>query len=244
MLVLYLSYNNRMAQASDPAGLIHHVRHGEPHGPLLLMLHGLGGDENVMSIFERSAPATFTVISPRAPIAIEPGLFPKYVDRGYSWLRSATSTDRPSLDNTIDHLRRFILTALTEYDLDRAQVFLMGFSQGAAISYALSLAEPQLIAGVIALAGFLPNSGHSERLYSAAQSKDAYPRHGYLIIHGTDDQVVPLLRAHQARDFLRSLGAPVQYHAYPVGHKVTPQGLRDIRTWLQKKVEVRSQNSE
>lgn len=58
------------------------------------------------------------------------------------------------------------------------------------------------------------------------------PRHGYLIIHGTDDQTVPILYAHQARDFLRSHGASVEYHAYPIGHKVSPQGLKDITHWL------------
>ena len=119
----------------------------------------------------------------------------------------------------------------------------MGFSQGAALSYAFSLAEPSLIAGVIALAGFLPEEMQSAwratsaeprtwRERSAAESKNAFPRHGYLIIHGTDDQIVPIHRAHQARDFLRSIGAPVEYHAYSIGHKVAPQGLKDITRWL------------
>jgi phospholipase/carboxylesterase len=179
-----------------------------------------------MSLFTRSIPAAFSVISPRAPVAIKPGMFPGYTDRGYSWVWPAAPPDPVSFSPAIDQLRRFIAA------FDRSPVYLMGFSQGAALSYAFSLVEPTLVAGVIALAGFLPEEMHPER--SEAQSKDApaFPRHGYLIIHGTDDQIVPIHRAHQARDHLRSIGAPVEYHAYPIGHKVAPQGLKDITRWL------------
>jgi len=221
--------------------LIYQARSGPADGPLLLMLHGLGGDEHSMSFFTRSIPAAFTVISPRAPIAIEPGMFPGYTDRGYSWVRSVPPPDRVSFAPAIDLLRGFIQS------LNRAPVYLMGFSQGAALSYALSLAEPELIMGVIALAGFLPNEamhpeGNSGRSSTslrsaqnapAAQSKDAHPRHGYLIIHSLDDQIVPLQRAHQARDYLQASGAPVEYHAYPGGHKIAAQGLKDITRWLE-----------
>lgn len=207
--------------------LIYQSRSGSDDGLLLIMLHGLGGDEHAMSLFARSIPAAFTVISPRAPIAIEPGMFPGYVDRGYSWVRSVPAPDRASFAPAIDQLRPFIRA------FNRAPVFLMGFSQGAALSYALSLAEPELIAGVIALAGFLPMETHSERSRFAAESKNAFPQHGYLIIHSLDDQIVPLHRAHQARDVLTALGAPVEYHAYPGGHKIAAQGLRDITRWLE-----------
>jgi phospholipase/carboxylesterase len=224
MPVFYLSYNNPMPPA-NAADLIYQRRAGFDRGPRLIMLHGLGGDEHSMSFFIRSIPAAFTVISPRAPIAIQPGMFPGYADRGYSWVRSAPPPDRVSFAPAIDLLRRFITA------FDHSPVFLMGFSQGAALSYALSLAEPNLIAGVIALAGFLPDEAkHPER--NAVQSKDASPEHGYLIIHSLDDQIVPIHRAHQARDFLQALGAPVEYHAYPGGHKVAAHGVKDITRWL------------
>ena len=78
-----------------------------------------------------------------------------------------------------------------------------------------------------------PERTLSERSESKRQSKDASPRHGYLIIHGVDDQIVPIHRAHQARDFLQTLGAPVEYHAYAGGHKIAAQGLKDITRWLE-----------
>lgn len=226
MTVLYLSYNTRMASAL--ADLIHHTRAGPAGGPLLVTLHGLGGDERVMSIFDRAVPPEFTIVSPRAPIEIQPDRgFPAYVDRGYSWLppQPSLEIDRSEFEPPVDQVTRLICAAIERHQIDPARVFLMGFSQGAALSYAVSLMHPDLIAGVIALAGFLP-AGE----WPAATPP--YPRRGYLIIHGTADQHVPVLYAHRARDFLRGLGAPVEYHAYPVGHKVAPPGLRDIQRWL------------
>lgn len=228
----------QLIDANDPvveaSSLVYRVRRSTVHSPLVVMLHGLGGDENVMWTFGRSLPDRFTVISPRAPIKIEPGTpYVEYVESGYSWLRPAPplDPDRSTFAYSLELLRKFIEAAIGVYEVDRHNVIVMGFSQGAAMSYALSLIEPQLIAGVIALAGFMPELERLER--NAMQSKGTRtPRHGYLIIHGTDDQTVPILYAHQARDFLRSRGAAVEYHAYPIGHKVSPQGMKDITHWL------------
>ncbi len=117
------------------AQLIYQMRSGIEGGPRLILLHGLGGDEHAMSLFARSIPAAFTVISPRAPIAIEPGMFPGYTDRGYSWIRPATPPDRVSFAPAIDQLRRLIAA------FDRSPVYLMGFSQGAALSLCIFISR-------------------------------------------------------------------------------------------------------
>lgn len=226
MGVLYLSYNNPMSSASTD--LIYRVRAGHAGGPLLVAVHGLGGDERVMGIFDHAIPADFTIISPRAPIEIQPDQgFPAYVDGGYSWLppQPMREADQSDFEPAVDQVRRLIHASIETYPVDRDRVFLMGFSQGAALSYVLSLLHPAEIAGVIALAGFLPAGDRRTQV-------NAFPRHGYLIIHGADDRLVPVLHAHRARDRLQSLGAPVEYHVYPVGHKVAPPGLKDIRRWL------------
>jgi len=226
MTLLYLSYNNPMPPV-DP-DLIYRVRAGLTGGPLLVALHGLGGDERVMGIFDQAIPAEFTLVSPRAPIEIQPDQgFPSYVDSGYSWLppQPGRAVERSDFEPAVDQVRRLIRAAIATHHTDRTRVFLMGFSQGAALSYVLSLLYPAEIAGVIALAGFLPAGDWRTK-------QNAFPRHGYLIIHGADDRLVPVLHAHHARDVLQSLGAPVEYHAYPVGHKVAPPGLKDIRRWL------------
>ena len=199
------------------AGLIYRLRRGQPHDALIVMLHGLSGDENAMWIFDHALPRSATVIAPRAPYASELG--------GYSWVRSAVRDDLDQVDlqEAIEHLPRFITEVVTLTEVDPQQVIVMGFSQGAALSYALSLAHPEWVRGVIALAGFLPAN-------SLGATRDVH-RLSYLIIHGTHDEAVPIDRAREARSVLESHGATVECHEHRVGHKVSAQGMKEIARW-------------
>ena len=228
---------NIALQRSPETGLIYRVRRGAAHGPLVVMIHGLGGDENVMWVFDRAIPTLATAISPRAPIQIEAGLpYAAEVQGGYSWVRPtpAREVDQADLADAIDLMRRFIGEAIQTYEIDPQKVILMGFSQGAALTYALSLAAPDLISGVIALAGFLPASASPRTAQHAAH----FPRHGYLIIHGLEDDTVLIGEARRARSILESIGAPVEYHEYPIGHKLPAQGMQDIAQWLKRVLDL------
>jgi phospholipase/carboxylesterase len=228
---------SQLVEANDPlveaAGLIYRVRRGRPHGPLVILLHGLGGDESVMWIFGRTIPYRATVISPRAPIEIEPNTpYAEDVDGGYTWFKPSplTQPDRSTFAASIDQLRRLVAAAIEAYQADHSQVYLMGFSQGTAMGYALSLAMPDQIAGVIALAGFMPKGAEIPRW--SDPEKRGVPKNGYLILHGLRDERVPIEYARQARSALQALGAKIEYHEYPIGHKISPPGLRDIAAWL------------
>jgi phospholipase/carboxylesterase len=205
-------------QATSTAGLIYRARHNAPHQPLILMLHGLYGDENVMWLFDHALPRSATVISPRAPFASA---------EGYRWTRSAVRDEVGQVDFTeaLEVVPRFILEMTQRYECDPQRVVAMGFSQGAALSYALSLARPDLLCGVIVLAGFMPDG--------LAESKSA-PRHGYLIIHSPDDDIVPIALAREARSVLEARGALVEYHEYPGRHKIAARGMKEITRWLER----------
>jgi phospholipase/carboxylesterase len=218
----------RTAIIQSPTGLLYRVRRGQPRGPLIVMLHGLSGDENVMWIFDHALPRDATVIALRAPYVSEFG--------GYSWSRSTVrgalvrgALERGALDDVDFHealavLSRFMAEVITLYEIDPQRVILMGFSQGAALSYAYSLAHPESLRGVIALAGFLP-TGTPAGTRAANQP-------AYLILHGTHDEAVPLERARAARSVLESRGAAVEYHEHRVGHKVSAQGIKEIAQWI------------
>jgi phospholipase/carboxylesterase len=200
-------------------GLIYRLRRGQSRDGLIVMLHGLSGDENVMWIFDHALPRSATVIAPRALYASELG--------GYSWARSVVRDDLDGIDfqEAIEHLSRFVNEVIALYQIDPPCVILMGFSQGAALSFAHSLAHPEMLRGVIALAGFLPAN-------SPSPPPGTLPR--YLIIHGTHDEAVPIDRARAARSTLERYGASVEYHEHRVGHKISAQGMREIAHWVNK----------
>jgi phospholipase/carboxylesterase len=203
-------------------GLFYRLRRGQPHDALIVLLHGLSGDENAMWIFDHALPRSATVIAPRA-------LYPSELG-GYSWARSVVRDDLDDVDYqaALDHLARFVREAIALYEVDPRRVIVMGFSQGAALSYAYSLLHPEMLCGVVALAGFLPDP------LSALPAAPALP--DYLIIHGTHDEAVPIDRARVARSVLESRGANVEYHEHRVGHKVSAQGMKEIARWIRNRV--------
>jgi len=232
------------------AGLTYRLRRGQPRGGLIVMLHGLSGDENVMWIFDQALPQSAAVIAPRAPYVSGLG--------GTSWTRAAVrdQLDQVDFQDAIAHVARFMHEVTAVYRVDPRRVIVMGFSQGAALSYAFSLEQPAMLCGVIALAGFWPpHNRHSHRTRparlrriaagkacaarSAVQvsaplrsAQNAFPR--YLIVHGAHDEAVPIERAREARLVLEGRGASVEYHEHRVGHKVSAQGMQEIKHWIDK----------
>jgi phospholipase/carboxylesterase len=53
-----------------------------------------------------------------------------------------------------------------------------------------------------------------------------------LIVHGRQDTVVPLSAAHRLRDYLLSLGAPMQYKEFEMGHEIQSDVLGIIRDFI------------
>ena len=122
-----------------------------------------------------------------------------------------------------------LLPALArEHGTDPARVFLLGFSQGAILSLALGLTRPDLVRGLVLHSGrVLP--GFRERMAAPA----ALAELDALVVHGLDDEVIPVERGREVRDLLAPLlGDRLEYREHPGGHGVTPATLTDVRRWL------------
>jgi len=204
----------------DTLGLVHRVRvpaEGGPH-PTLVMVHGLQGDENVTWIFARSISPHWLIVSPRAPFT---------APEGYTWNDPGKQyNDDDAYQGGLDALTRFIEGLTTTYDADLSRLALLGFSQGAALSYAFAAAHP--VRGVAALSGFVP-ALIDDRL-------SAFKNVPILILHGTKDDRIPIEQARRDRDRLSAVGAQVTYHEDQVGHKVSAEGMRLLRHWLSERL--------
>lgn len=179
------------------------------------MVHGWLGDENAMWAFEKALPLNAFVISMRAPVEAE---------GGYGWM--LPGNEERSFEQGLASLHEFVSRLPREYPVNVERVALMGFSQGAAMSYALALSDPQRVSAVAALAGFLPDAARQWIAPGRLVGRRAF------IAHGIDDTAVPVEDAIRARDALALCGADVTYREYAMGHKLTAQGMRDLKQWL------------
>ncbi len=199
-------------------------RSAQPAPRLLLLVHGLTGDENSMWIFARDLPPRYWVVAPRAPYSAE------MEQGGYSWRPpQVENLDRFSLDQlhaAAEGLIRLVDEYAASAELDASTFDVMGFSQGAAMCSLLAFLYPQRIGRVGILAGFVPDGLDG---LIARQPLAGKP---FLVVHGTKDQMVTIERARASVEILERAGANVTYCEDQVGHKVSVTCLRGLKKFF------------
>jgi len=102
-----------------------------------------------------------------------------------------------------------------------SRTILAGFSQGGAMTLDVGLNLP--LAGLVCISGYL----HSKR---EPISRKSFPP--VLIVHGRQDQMVPVSSAQSARDTLTASGVTVKYQEFDMGHIVIPPVLVLMRSFV------------
>jgi phospholipase/carboxylesterase len=185
------------------------------------MLHGRSGGEDDMWVFARTLPNDWLVVAPRG-VAPDPSGGRAWVPRSRDhWPVLA------EFDDAVSSVRRFIRSLSDMYGTDLSRLFLMGFSQGAATSYATALRHPDLIGGVAGLVGFLPGEASG---VIADRPLAGLP---VFMSVGLRDPFIPRRYAQDCARGLRKAGADVEYNEYDVGHKLSRQGFQDLGRWWQ-----------
>jgi phospholipase/carboxylesterase len=111
--------------------------------------------------------------------------------------------------------------------IDSRHVVLAGFSQGGAIALQAGLRHAEPLGGIVALSTYLTLA---ESL--AAEASPANRATPILMVHGTQDPVVPLQLADSSAKTLRDHGYAVEWHAYPMPHSVCAEEVGVIAEFL------------
>ena len=108
-----------------------------------------------------------------------------------------------------------------------------GFSQGAVMTYVLSLqrGRPRFPAA-IALSGFIPT-------VPGLELDLASPLPRFAIGHGIYDDVIGVDWSRRAREVLENAGAEVLYSESPLGHTIDPRFLAQLSGWLEQSLPAR-----
>lgn len=201
------------------------VKHDK--NPLLLLLHGYGSNEEDLFSFATELPNDSYVISVRAPYDLQP--------YGHAWYAIHFDADENKFsDNvqakqSVELIAGFIDEIVKQYPIDAKNVTLIGFSQGAILSYATALTYPEKVAKVVALSGYF-----NQEIMPEVIDTKAISHLKFFVSHGSVDQVIPVDWARKAKPALENLGLEVEYQEYPVGHGVAPQNFFDFKNWLQR----------
>ncbi|AZD85196.1 alpha/beta hydrolase [Pseudomonas chlororaphis] len=192
--------------------------------PLVIFLHGYGSNEEDLFGLKDGLPADYTYLSVRAPQTVEEGSYQWFHKQGEGAYDGVTA----ELADGAKLIDEFVRQAVAKYHTRADRVFLVGFSQGAIMSYELGLRHPQAVRGIAALSGkILPV------LRSQLKSGEGLEQLAIFIAHGTADMRLPYSDGSEADSLLRGLGLAPQFHAYPgIGHTISDSELQDLNRWL------------
>jgi phospholipase/carboxylesterase len=194
--------------------------------PLVIFLHGYGSNEQDLFGIKDELPPQYTYLSVRAPMTLEEGSYQWFRKKGEGAYNGETDDLKTSRQVLLD----FVAQAAKKYHTETDKVFLVGFSQGAIMSYEVALRHPEAVGGIAALSGrILPV------LKSELKPDEKRQPLAIFIGHGTADKRLPYTDGTEADSLLQSLSLKPEFHAYEgVGHSISATEMQDLSAWLQR----------
>lgn len=193
-----------------------HVFHRGISPRTLLLLHGTGADEHDLLSLGAAIDPDASVLSPRG-MYIEAGMnrfFERYPDGTFN---------EASIDVAADELAGFVSSAVAEYEFDAANVFAVGFSNGANTAAALMVRHPELLTGA-ALFGSTRPYLQVERV--PLESKKIW------LANGDFDSYAPVATSEEWVGQLRSFGADAVWLRHSGGHQISAEHVQIIHDAL------------
>lgn len=196
-----------------------------PNAPILMLLHGYGSNEQDLFGFKSDLANYFNILSLRGIKNTPMG--------GYCWYdlfptANGFDSDSNQAKLAVEQVVNFIKDVQNQYQ-NSQKVWLAGFSQGAILSYAIALNQPQMIAKVICLSGYLDKRIIKEPTKECTNLE-------FFISHGKDDLVIPIEKARTAAPFLNSHQISNQYKEYQSGHGLNQANYQDMIDWMVSRV--------
>lgn len=214
---MQLSYASR-----PPTALTHRP-------PLLVMLHGVGGNEDGLGRYTADLDPRLLILSIRAPFVNAPGAY-RWFDVAFT--PQGIDIDADEAEQSRLAVIQFINDAVMGFGADPRRVYLLGFSQGATLAYGIGLTAPAKLRGIVGIGGrVLPE-------IAPIAAPSAALRHLTLLIqHGRHDPVMPLARGHATRNLFVALGVMLGYREYEAAHEITPPMIVDACDFLRTQID-------
>jgi phospholipase/carboxylesterase/glyoxalase family protein len=198
-------------------GFIHRFVPGaDPTAPILLLLHGTGGDEDDLLGLGKLLLPDAGLLSPRGKV-LENGA-PRFFRR-----LAAGVFDEADLIARTAELAKFVRDAAAAYELDAARVIAVGFSNGANIAAAMLLLHPDVLRAAVLFRAMVPLEPPTMPDLSGVP---------VYLSAGRFDTMIPPANTEQLAAMLREAGADVTLAWTPQGHNLTPDEVDAARRWL------------
>jgi phospholipase/carboxylesterase len=195
----------------------HLYRPGEEDSPVLLMLHGTGGNEHEIASLAAELHHRAGVLAPRGPVQ-EHGML-RWFRRHGEGVFDVEDVIARSAD-----LAAFVEAAREHYGLGGRPIVAVGFSNGANIALATAMLHPQALNRVIAFSGMYP--------FGTRETSANLTGHKLLVLNGDADPMAPLPSVNTLIRALRRQGGEAEQVLRGGGHGISQSDLAAAQDWL------------
>ncbi|HSY48636.1 MAG TPA: PHB depolymerase family esterase [Thermoanaerobaculia bacterium] len=190
--------------------------------PLVIVMHGLGADANDLADLAPMLDGGYRFVFPNAPKPFEP--MPGY-SFGWSWF-DGFPPEGDSIVQSRTKLLALIDELVKRYPTPEGKIAVTGFSQGGLMALDVGFRTKQKIAAIVVMSGAIYEADMPD-----LRAQRELP---VLLIHGTQDDMVPVLTARRTRHILEEHGLAPEYHEFPMGHHVTPESIDVVADFLRR----------
>lgn len=205
-----------------------------PGAPVIITLHGLGANaDDLVPFCEQLKLPHCRFVLPDAPLHL-----PGHPEGAYAWY-DFQAQNRKEIEQSRDYLFKVLdrfsddpnLRPSPGSEKSSRPVVLMGFSQGGVMSLEAGLNYKGKVAAIVSMSGYMPDP------WATLTKAEAPFETPILLIHGTEDEVVPIEGSRRAAESLRQTG----YHSVSVkeflmGHTITMESMSEVSKFLRQTI--------
>ena len=206
-----------------------YIPDGNQPKPLIIALHGYGGDKTSMMRMMRNINEKDYVIAclqgPHQhmilpPPSDKPGI-------GFGWLTNFKPEESVALHH--QNVSQIIQDLTSQEVADPQKIFLLGFSQAVGVNFRFAFTHANLLCGVIAICGGIPGDWKTEGKYSGENLDVLYI--------GTErDEFYKPEMIKKFSESLQSRARSVELQMFDDVHKVPKDSYAIIDDWIKRQL--------
>lgn len=189
-----------------------------PDKPVLLLLHGTGGNEHSLLQLAEIIDSEASILSVRGNV-LENGM-PRFFKR----LAEGVFDEENLIFHTIE-LNEFLDESAKEYGFNPKNIIAIGYSNGANIAASLLFHFKDALKGAILHHPMVPRRGISLPNLEGTN---------VFIVAGTNDPICPQQESVELKELLEEAEASVELHWENNGHQLTMSEVQAAKDWYQR----------
>lgn len=202
--------------------------------PLIIAMHGYGGDKrSMMKLARRINDQDFVIAALQGPhqhLVMPTKESPK-LGYGFGWLSNFKPEDSVALHHRL--VNQIIDELAASGQADTSRVFLMGFSQACGVNFRYAFTHADRVQGVVAICGGIPGD------WNEAEGKYCSGKIDVLCIAAERDEFYTPDQMRERAEALKSRARSVELRLFDAKHEVPRDSYSVINEWLQQTSQYR-----